>query len=90
MIGKQKKYHYSNQERVPSEIQIKALQIIDRVQDNRLNKDYFPKKEAGEILMQFKLSAVDMTKGEWLILARTNPLLKPIPRYLKSHLGFIF
>ena len=76
-------------ERVPSEIQIKALQIIDRVQDNRLNKDYFPKKEAGEILMQFKLSAVDMTKGEWLILARTNPLLKPIPRYLKSQ-GLFF
>ena len=76
-------------ERVPSEIQIKALQIIDRVQDNRLNKDYFPKKEVGEILMQFKLSAVDMTKGEWLILARTNPLLKPIPRYLKSQ-GLFF
>ena len=76
-------------ERVPSEIQVKALGIIDRVQDNRLRKDYFPKKEAGEILMQFKLSAIDMTKGEWLILARTNPLLKPIPRYLKS-MGLFF
>ena len=76
-------------ERVPSEIQVKALGIIDRVQDNRLSKDYFPKKEAGEILMQFKLSAIDMTKGEWLILARTNPLLKPIPRYLKS-MGLFF
>ena len=81
---KAKEIPLQQSERVPSEIQIKALQIIDRVQDNRLNKDYFPKKEAGEILMQFKLSAVDMTKGEWLILARTNPLLKPIPRYLKS------
>ena len=76
-------------ERVPSEIQIKALQIIDRVQDNRLSKDYFPKKETGEILLQFKLSAIDMTKGDWLILARTNPLLKPIPRYLKSQ-GLFF
>jgi superfamily I DNA/RNA helicase len=76
-------------ERVPSEIQIKALNIIDRVQDNRLSKDYFPKKEAGEILMQFKLSAIDMTKGDWLILARTNPLLKPIPRFLKS-MGLFF
>ena len=76
-------------ERVPSEIQLKALQIIDRVQDNRLSKDYLPKKEAGEILMQFKLSAIDMTKGDWLILARTNPLLKPIPKYLKS-MGLFF
>ena len=76
-------------ERVPSEIQVKALGIIDRVQDNRLSKDYFPKKETGEILIQFKLSAIDMTKGDWLILARTNPLLKPIPRYLKS-MGLFF
>ena len=76
-------------ERVPSEIQVKALGIIDRVQDNRLSKDYFPKKQAGEILIQFKLSAIDMTKGDWLILARTNPLLKPIPRYLKS-MGLFF
>ena len=76
-------------ERVPCEIQIKALGIIDRVQDNRLSKDYFPKKEEGEILIQFKLSAIDMTKGDWLILARTNPLLKPIPRFLKS-MGLFF
>jgi len=76
-------------ERVPSEIQLKALQIIDRVQDNRLSKDYFPKKEMGEILLQFKLAAIDMTKGDWLILARTNPLLKPIPRHLKSQ-GLFF
>jgi len=86
---KAKEIPLQQSERVPSEIQIKALQIIDRVQDNRLNKDYFPKKETGEILMQFKLSAIDMTKGEWLILARTNPLLKPIPRYLKSQ-GLFF
>ena len=86
---KAKEIPLQQSERVPSEIQIKALQIIDRVQDNRLGKDYFPKKEMGEILVQFKLSAVDMTKGDWLILARTNPLLKPIPRYLKSQ-GLFF
>ena len=86
---KAKEIPLQQSERVPSEIQIKALQIIDRVQDNRLHKDYFPKKETGEILIQFKLSAVDMKKGDWLILARTNPLLKPIPRYLKS-MGLFF
>ena len=86
---KAKEIPLQQSERVPSEIQIKALGIIDRVQDNRLTKDYFPKKEVGEILIQFKLSAVDMTKGDWLILARTNPLLKPIPRFLKSQ-GLFF
>ena len=86
---KAKEIPLQQSERVPSEIQIKALNIINSVQDNRLSKDYFPKKETGEILIQFKLSAVDMTKGDWLILARTNPLLKPIPRYLKSQ-GLFF
>jgi len=86
---KAKEIPLQRSERVPSEIQVKALGIIDRVQDNRLSKDYFPKKESGEILIQFKLSAIDMTKGDWLILARTNPLLKPIPRYLKSQ-GLFF
>jgi len=86
---KAKEIPLQQSERVPSEIQIKALKIIDRVQDNRLSKDYFPKKETGEILVQFKLSAINMTKGDWLILARTNPLLNPIPRYLKSQ-GLFF
>ena len=86
---KAKEIPLQQSERVPSEIQIKALNIIDRVQDNRLAKDYLAKKETGEILLQFKLSAIDMTKGDWLILARTNPLLKPIPRYLKSQ-GLFF
>ena len=86
---KAKEIPLQQSERVPSEIQIKALGIIDRVQDSRLSKDYLPKKESGEILLQFKLSAIDMTKGDWLILARTNPLLKPIPRYLKSQ-GLFF
>jgi len=76
-------------ERVPSEIQTRALGIINRVQDNRIDKEYFPKKEEGEILIQFKLSAIDMTKGDWLILARTNPLLKDVGRYLKSQ-GLFF
>ena len=86
---KAKEIPLQQSERVPSEIQIKALRIIDRVQDNRLKKDYFPKKEMGEILLQFKLSAIDMTKGDWLILTRTNALLQPIPRYLKSQ-GLFF
>ena len=76
-------------ERVPSEIQTKALDIISRVADNRIDKKYFPKKEQGEILIQFRLSAIDMTKGDWLILARTNPLLKDVGRHLKSR-GLFF
>ena len=70
-------------ERVPSQIQSKALGIINRVEENRITKDYLPKKEKGEIYQRYKLSEVDLTKGDWLILTRTNPLLKPIPAFLK-------
>lgn len=76
-------------ERVPSQIQQIALSIIERVEENRLNKNYHPKKEKGEIFERFKLVDIDMTKGDWLILTRTNHLLKPIPAILKRQ-GLFF
>ena len=76
-------------ERVPTEVQIKALSIIDRVQDNRLSKDYLPREVKGDVFERFKLSDIDMSKGDWLILTRTNPLLKPIPTFLKRQ-GLFF
>ena len=76
-------------ERVPSQIQQIALSIIERVEENRLDKNYYPKKERGEIFERFKLIDIDMTKGDWLILTRTNHLLKPIPALLKRQ-GLFF
>tara|TARA_R110000772_G_scaffold126016_1_gene232880 strand:+ start:17 stop:1453 length:1437 start_codon:yes stop_codon:yes gene_type:complete len=75
--------------RVPSSIQKIALDVINRVQDNRLDKEYFPKKETGNILEIYKLSDIDMSTGDWLILTRTKSLLKTIPTYLKKK-GFFF
>jgi superfamily I DNA/RNA helicase len=71
-------------ERVPSIIQQTALDVINRIQDNRIDKEYFPKSETGEILERYKLVDIDMTTGDWLILTRTKSLLKPIPAYLKK------
>ena len=59
------------------------------MEENRLNKNYLPKKEKGEIFERFKLIDIDMTKGDWLILTRTNHLLKPIPAILKRQ-GLFF
>ena len=70
--------------RVPSSIQKIALDVINRVQDNRLDKEYFPKEEIGNIFEIYKLSDIDMSKNDWLILTRTKSLLKPIPTYLKK------
>ena len=71
-------------ERVPSSIQKIALDVINRIQDNRIDKQYFPKSETGDIYERYKLSDIDMTTGDWLILTRTKSLLKLIPTYLKK------
>ena len=78
-------------QRVPIDIQTKALDVISRVGVNRIQKDYLPKEERGEIIERYKLSDVitEMEKGDWLILTRTNSLLKPILPQLKRH-GLFF
>ena len=76
-------------ERVPTIIQKKALNVIDRIQENRIDKEYFPKAESGEIFERYKLSDIDMSKGDWLILTRTKSLLKPVITFLKKK-GFFF
>ena len=59
-------------ERVPSIIQQTALDVINRIQDNRIDKEYFPKSETGEILERYKLADIDITTGDWLILTKTK------------------
>ena len=77
--------------RVPIDIQTKALDVISRVGVNRIQKDYLPKEEHGEIIERFKLTDLitDMEKSDWLILTRTNSLLKPVLPILKRH-GLFF
>jgi superfamily I DNA/RNA helicase len=71
-------------ERVPSSIQKIALDVINRIQDNRIDKKYFPKSELGEIYERYKISDIDMSTGDWLILTRTKSILKSVPTYLKK------
>jgi hypothetical protein len=56
---------------------------------HRLQKDYLPRDEKGEIIERFKLSDIDLTQGDWLILARTNSLLQPVLPFLKRQ-GLFF
>ena len=76
-------------ERVPQLIQRKALDVISRIYLNRLPKDYLPKNDLGFIHERFSINGIDMSTGDWLILARTNSLLKKIPAYLKRK-GYFF
>jgi superfamily I DNA/RNA helicase len=69
--------------RVPSLIQTKALNVINRIGYNRIPKNYLPKDIPGNIYQRYRLNDVDLTKGDWLILTRTKSLLKVIPPFLK-------
>ena len=75
--------------RVPKTVQQKALSIISRVKDNRLEKDYLPRQLSGQVLDVYDFKEINMNEGDWLILARTNPLLKQVPLILKNK-GFFF
>jgi len=75
--------------RVPSLIQAKALEVINRIYHNRIPKNYLPKDIPGNIYQHYKLNDIDLTEGDWLILTRTKSLLKAIPPFLKRK-GFYF
>ena len=76
-------------ERVPQLIQRKALDVISRIYINRISKNYLPKNDLGNIHERFAINKIDLSTGDWLILARTNSLLKKIPAYLKRK-GYFF
>ena len=69
--------------RIPAEIQAIALKIISKV-DNRIDKTYKPRDELGSINLAFSINQLDMSKGTWLILARTNELIRGLIPILKK------
>jgi superfamily I DNA/RNA helicase len=69
--------------RIPSEVQETALKIISKI-DNRIDKTYKPRDELGSINLVFSINQLDMSKGTWLILARTNELIRGLIPILKK------
>ena len=58
-----------------------AMKIIGRV-SNRLTKKWEPRTYAGTLKRYNDFEQVDMTKGEWLILARTRYMLNELEETL--------
>ena len=74
--------------RVPSRIHTLASSIVGRIQ-NRQEKTWFPKAEEGEIKHYNGFHQVDITAGEWLIMASTNYMLNDLHNWIKSQ-GLLF
>jgi len=74
--------------RVPSCIHTLASSVVERIQ-NRQEKTWFPKAEEGEVRYYNGFHQVDITSGEWLVLASTNYMLNDLHNWIKSQ-GLLF
>jgi len=63
--------------RVPIKVHTLAMGIINRIR-KRINKTWQPKTNEGSLQRHFNIDSVDMSSGEWLVLARTKYMLKEI------------
>ena len=63
--------------RIPMKVHALAMGIINKIK-NRINKNWRPKTNEGNLHRHFDIDSVDMLKGEWLVLARTKFMLKEI------------
>ena len=74
--------------RVPAAIHSLAEKIASRIQ-NRFPKVYRPRKETGQILRVPDIRSIDMTQGQWLVMAQARYMLYPVMQELKNG-GYLF
>lgn len=74
--------------RVPSKIHALANQVARRIR-NRQPKNWVSKPEEGSINTHHRFQDVDVTSGEWLILASCNYMLHDVHGWLKAQ-GLLF
>ena len=63
--------------RIPMKVHQLAMGIINRIK-HRINKTWQPKTSEGSLHRHFDIESVNMSSGEWLVLARTKYMLKEI------------
>jgi len=77
-------------ERIPQAVQEVSNIILDRIQGNRKEKKYYPKKDKegnvvqGKVESIFNFDSLDITDGKWLILTRTVYRALEISKQLKE------
>jgi len=74
--------------RVPKKVHDIAFKIVNRIK-NRKPKTWLPREDEGEVSFHKSFEHVDMSDGEWLVLARNNYLLTDVENYLKS-MGYFY
>ena len=74
--------------RVPSSVHEVAKQCIGQVR-SRIYKEWTPRKDEGLVRWEPTIELINMEKGDWLVLARTNYLLEDVDEYCRNE-GWFF
>ena len=74
--------------RVPAKIHHLANNVVQRIR-HRQSKQWKPREETGSVMNYNQFEHVDVSQGEWLILAATNYMLNDIHHWLVSQ-GLLF
>jgi len=77
-----------NSYRVPYVVHQLAERVIEGV-DQRVPKEWEPTEHEGRVLYHYDMDDIDMSEGEWLILARTNFFANKVSQHMKS-MGVLF
>ena len=67
--------------RIPAKVHGVAMGIINRIR-NRIDKTWQPKTVQGSLHRHYGADTINMSSGEWLVLARTKHLLKDLEESL--------
>ena len=63
--------------RIPAKVHNIAMNIINRVK-NRIDKTWKPKTHEGSLSRYYDFEHIEMSSGEWLVLARTKYMLNEL------------
>ena len=74
--------------RVPATVHALANKVVRRIR-LRQEKEWHPREEEGSVKFYNRYEHVDVTSGEWLILASTNYMLNDLHEWVKSQ-GLMF
>ena len=74
--------------RVPAKIHALANRVVRRIR-SRQEKEWHPRAEEGHVFYYEDFEQVNVTQGEWLLLASTNYMLNDLHEWLKSQ-GLLF
>ena len=74
--------------RIPANVHRVAEQVARRI-TRRFPKNYLPRKEPGTVERVYSVGDMDMSEGEWLVMAQANYMLSPVAETLKYN-GYLF